>query len=193
LAPGILFVCYANLCRSPMAEFIARGMLSREWAGERIPVSSVGTHAVPGYRMHPHSATVIAGLGADPTTFRSRSLSPEAVAEAGLVLAATRRERAACVSLVPAAMHRAFTLRQFGRLAATACGTGPATPWRDPGGPLSAVVSAVRRARGQLQPVGPEEDDLADPVGQPLPVFQRCASEIEAALAPVVKLIAAFG
>jgi protein-tyrosine phosphatase len=192
LASGVLFVCHANLCRSPMAEFIAGRMLGREWAGQRIPVSSAGTHAIPGYPMHPHAATVTAGLGADPTAFRSRTLNPGALAEAGLVLAATRRERAACVSLVPAAMHRTFTLRQFGRLAAAACGAGPATG-RDPDGPLAAAVFAARRARGQLQPVGPDEDDLADPLGQPLADFQRCAGEIEAALAPVVKLIAAYG
>jgi protein-tyrosine phosphatase len=213
-ASGILFVCYANLCRSPMAEYLARDLLAgfggTDPAG--FPVSSAGTHAVAGSRMHPHAATVAAGLGADPGGFRSRPLTADVIAQAGLVLAATHRERAACVSLVPGAMRRTFTLRQFGRLAAAAGPDGPdgapsggsgdgpdKTPacglddGQDLAGRLAAVVFAATRARGRLQPVGPGEDDLADPVGQPIAAFRRCAGEIEQALAPVMRLIASCG
>jgi protein-tyrosine phosphatase len=218
-ASGILFVCYANLCRSPMAEYLARDMLAGDGGTDPagFPVSSAGTHAVAGLRMHPHAATVAAGLGADPGGFCSRPLTADVIARAGLVLAATHRERAACVSLVPGAMRRTFTLRQFGRLAAAArlddpgtvpdgrpdggSGGGPGSATggrldgagRDPAGRLAAAVSAATRARGRLQPVGPDDDDLADPVGQPIAAFRRCAGEIERALAPVVRLIASCG
>jgi protein-tyrosine phosphatase len=201
---GILFVCYANQCRSPMAELLGRDLLARGLgvAREWIPVSSAGTDAVAGYQMHPHAATVTAERGADPGAFRSTKLTAGAVAGAGLVLAASRRERAVCVSLAPGAMRRVFTLRQFSRLAAAAAGgyAPAATGGSDPAGPLAdladrlaAAVAAAAAARGQLQPVEPADDDLADPIGQPLEAFRRCADEIEVALAPVVKLIAARG
>ncbi|GAA5197556.1 protein-tyrosine-phosphatase [Rugosimonospora acidiphila] len=203
LASGILFVCYANMCRSPMAEYIARDMLGRQLGAPRTPiaVASAGTHALTGHGMHPHAAEVAAGLGADPTAFHSRRLSTDVLAEAGLVLAATRRERAACVSLLPAAVHRTFTLRQFARLAAAARQTsnvdgrsGGAPPSdRDAAVRLAAAVAAAARARGRLQPVDPEEDDLADPIGQPMVAFRECAGQIEAALAPVMRLIVACG
>jgi protein-tyrosine phosphatase len=202
VAPEILFVCYANLCRSPMAEHLGRDMLARGLgvARERIPVSSAGTDAVPGYPMHPNAAAVIAERGTDPTAFRNRRLTAEVVAGAGLVLAASRRERARCVSLAPAAADRIFTLRQFSRLAAAAAGGYPpaggrpqAGPLADLGARLATAVAEAGRARGQLQPVRPDEDDLADPVGQPIEAFRRCADEIEVALAPVVKLIAGSG
>ena len=143
--------------------------------------------------MHPHAAVVAAGWGADPGAFRSRALRADLVAGAGLVLAASRRERAACVALAPGAMRRTFTLRQFARLADAA--TDPAYPITTPppADRLEAAVSAAARARDRLQPVDAEQDDLADPIGQPLAAFHRCAGEIEAALAPTVRLIAACG
>ncbi|GIH20998.1 arsenate reductase/protein-tyrosine-phosphatase family protein [Rugosimonospora africana] len=223
MASGILFVCYANMCRSPMAEYIARDMLTRRLGADRapVPVSSAGTNAMPGYRMHPHAATVAAGLGADPAPFRSRPLTADTIAQAGLVLAATQRERAVCLSLVPAALHRTFTLRQFSRLAAAAgdqsASSGPDDARPDAGRDgvpdaardrgqdaardvgqdaarrLAAAVAAAVRARGQLQPVEPGDDDLADPVGQPVAAFHQCAGQIEAALEPVVALIASCG
>jgi protein-tyrosine phosphatase len=203
LASGILFVCYANLCRSPMAERIGGDLLARGLgvAREHVPVSSAGTNAIPGYQMVPHAATVTAERGADPGGFSSRRVTADLVTGADLVLVATRRERAVCVGLAPAATRRIFTLRQFSRLAAAAGGhrpvvadgAGPAGPLTDLAGRLSSAVAAAAAARGQLQPVPPADDDLADPVGQPIEAFRRCADAIESALAPVVKLIAAPG
>jgi protein-tyrosine phosphatase len=189
---GVLFVCHANICRSPLAEHIAAMMLARALGTGRltVPTASAGTHARDGLAMHPHAAAVLAERGADPTPFRSRTLTATAVLSAGLVLAAGRRERAACLELAPGAVRRAFTLRQFARLSDAVTsrdlldlGLGERMD------PLDAVVAATTRARGRLQPVEPGEDDLGDPVGEELPAFQRCAATIEAALEPLARLI----
>ncbi|GAB3842573.1 hypothetical protein GCM10029963_15860 [Micromonospora andamanensis] len=113
---GVLFVCHANLCRSPMAEYTARRLL----VGRQVTVASAGTDAVEGLAMHPYAAAIAAETGDDPTSFRSRRLLPEHLTDAVLVLTATRRQRSICTALAPAALHRTFTLRQFGRLAAAA-------------------------------------------------------------------------
>ncbi|WP_229403421.1 arsenate reductase/protein-tyrosine-phosphatase family protein [Micromonospora okii] len=180
----ILFVCHANLCRSPMAEFLAGRLL----AGSPVEVASAGLGAVDGRPMHPYAAEVAAGTGRDPAGFRSRALTAGHLADAALVLTASRRQRSACVSLTPVAVHRTFTLRQFGRLAALA--SAPDDAW---GGALRAAVRAAARARGRSQPGAASDDDLADPIGGTPADFRRCAREIERSLAPVVALIEAAG
>ncbi|MGW5670000.1 arsenate reductase/protein-tyrosine-phosphatase family protein [Micromonospora sp. NPDC003776] len=180
----VLFVCHANMCRSPMAEYIARRLL----AGQPIGVASAGTDAVDGAAMHPYAVEVAAGNGADPAGFRTRRLRAEHLRAATLVLTATRRQRSVCTSLAPAALHRTFTLRQFARLAAAA-----EPPAAHNGSPLRAAVEAAALARTRLQPAGPDADDLRDPIGGRPAAFRRCAEEIERALRPVLALIGSAG
>ncbi|MCM0678563.1 low molecular weight phosphatase family protein [Micromonospora phytophila] len=180
----VLFVCHANLCRSPMAEYIARRLL----AGRPVTVASAGTDARDDLLMHPYAAEVAAETGADPAEFRSRKLRREHLIGASLVLTATRRQRSMCTALAPAALHRTFTLRQFGRLAAAAePATGPA------GEELRAAVEAAARARGRLQPATPDADDLPDPVSGTAADFRRCAEEIERSMRPLAALIGTAG
>ncbi|MEU6023787.1 low molecular weight phosphatase family protein [Micromonospora sp. NPDC047134] len=181
---GVLFVCHANLCRSPMAEFTARRML----AGRPVSVTSAGTDAVAGRPMHPYAADLVAAAGADPETFRTRRLAAEHLTEAVLVLTATRRQRSVCTALAPAALHRTFTLRQFGRLAAAV--EPPLTEQEDP---LAAAVTAATLARARLQPALGDADDLPDPVGGTPEDFRHCAEEIERSLRPLAVLIGTAG
>lgn len=181
---AVLFVCHANLCRSPMAEYIARRLL----AERLVAVASAGTGAVDGRPMHPYAASIAAEIGADPAEFRTRELRSAHLAGATLVLTATRRQRSLCAVLAPATLHRTFTLRQFGRLAAAA------DPPVDPaGGPLRTAVEAAARARGRLQPATLDADDLRDPMGGTPADFRRCAVEIERAMTPIAALIGAAG
>ncbi|MET7876559.1 low molecular weight phosphatase family protein [Micromonospora profundi] len=180
----VLFVCHANLCRSPMAEYVARRLL----ADRPVLVSSAGTDAMDGMAMHPYAMEVLAEHGADPAAFASRTLRPEYLTEATLVLTATRRQRSVCTALAPGALHRTFTLRQFGRLASAA--EPPAEPSVDP---LRAAIAAAAEARGRLQPAAPDADDLRDPIGGTTADFRRCAEEIERSLRPLAALIGATG
>ncbi|SCL47203.1 low molecular weight phosphatase family protein [Micromonospora chersina] len=191
MVDGVLFVCHANMCRSPMAEFIARRLL-RDLP---VAVASAGTDALDGAPMHPYAIEVAAGTGADPAAFRTRRLRPEHLTRAGLVLTATRRQRSVCTALAPAALPRTFTLRQFARLAAAAAeapeATEPAAPRAD--SPLRAAVAVAARARGRLQPATPDADDLRDPIGGSPADFRRCAEEIERSIRPVLALIGTAG
>jgi protein-tyrosine phosphatase len=189
--PGILFVCYANLCRSPVAERLARALLSRRIgdAAGRLPIGSAGTHARAGLPMHPYAMSVIVERGGDACAFHSRPLARDLIAAAGLVLTAGRAERAACATLLPGAVGRTFTVRQFGRLAEAAIRAG-ARPPGDAADRLEFAVRAVTAARSLLQPVDPSEDDIIDPIGAGLTGFRCCAVTIEAALDPALRLIA---
>ncbi|HET9519130.1 MAG TPA: hypothetical protein VFO77_15515, partial [Actinoplanes sp.] len=61
----IVFVCHANLCRSPLAEGLARRMLDDAFgsAAHTAVVSSAGTHAFAGSPMHQGSAQVLGECG----------------------------------------------------------------------------------------------------------------------------------
>jgi protein-tyrosine phosphatase len=190
--PRILFVCHANLCRSPLAERLARQLLEKRLGVPALAtVSSAGSHAEPDRPMHPHAETVLSERGADVSGFRSRRLTGELVRQADLVLTAARDQRATCVTLAPTAVRRTFTLRQFGRLA----GGYPAEQLPSEL-PVRERLLVVRDGMGDLRarlpiPAG-DADDLDDPVRGPIADFEDCADEISRALTVIVDLIVPF-
>ncbi|MEO5833794.1 MAG: hypothetical protein ABIR83_10540, partial [Nakamurella sp.] len=172
----VLFVCTANQCRSPMAEYLlqhalrARGVDARttdEVAANGEPdggwvIGSVGTRTRGGRPMDPAALTVLAERGIDGSGFVGRGVSVPLIRDADLILTATREHRGTIAQLNPAALSRLFTIQQFGYLAAAAQ-PGKVTDTVEAGGDLR---ERARAARGQV-PGRTAEDDLADPVGQP--------------------------
>ncbi len=180
----LLFVCRANLCRSPMAERLAGAALRGAGLAGAVRVGSAGTHAVAGAPMHPAAAYALREAGADERGFTSRPVDARLLAGAGLILTAERAQRAECVRLDPAVLGRTFTLRQFGRLAAAADRLPAGPPQRR----LAALLADVGRLRGRLEP---GEDDLADPAAGTLAALRACRADISAALRPVLALLTA--
>jgi protein-tyrosine phosphatase len=186
---AILAVCHANLCRSPLVHHLLRRAL-RERLGPRaeaFEVSSMGTHARPGLPMHPHAAAVLreqsgdlagSGEACEPHIgqFRSRIIAADVIARADLILTADRPQRTICVSTVPAAITRTFTVRQFGRLAAAVDPVG--LPDAAPVQRARALVTEAHLARATFQPVAADEDDLPDPVGLPIQAFRDCVRRV---------------
>jgi len=185
----LLFVCHANICRSPMAERLSRLAADRR-PGLRAAVirfASAGTHARPGAPIHPPAAWVLGQLGADGSGLGSRTLTASLVQQSTVVLTATRGQRAAVATLMPSAVRRVFTLRQFARLAsrldAECLADVPAASR------LKALVAETPRARASRQPVALDDDDLADPVNGTLDDVWRCALEIQCSLDRIWTLI----
>jgi protein-tyrosine phosphatase len=188
---SILLVCHANLCRSPLAERLARRAFNEAFgpAAAGVLVSSAGTHAYAGSPMHSGSAAVLAEGGIDAAGFSSRKVNSSILLGADLVLAVGRDQRAGCVTLAPGLVRRAFTLRQFARLAAALpaaaalTGTVPAR--------LGALVEEVNANRHLVPTVPADMDDLPDPVNQPIEAFRECAQEIWKSVSTVVGVISA--
>ncbi len=136
---SILFVCRANVCRSPVAEFVAIDRLS----GSGLDVLSAGTDAAPGNHLCTHAAGMLAGRDRDlafVSTHRSRRLSTKLIGNADLILTASIRERSLVARLDPEARPRTFTIVEFDRLLSILpTVSGPAT--------LSAVVAQVHQQR----------------------------------------------
>ncbi len=116
----ILIVCTGNLCRSPMAQYLAAALLQAGLgtAASGVIVTSAGTRARDGTPMHPHAASVLAGRGLDPRGFATRRLDARLIGSADLVLCAEREHRATVVTAAPKVVSRTFTLREFARVTA---------------------------------------------------------------------------
>lgn len=83
--PHILFVCTANICRSPVAEAVLRNRL-QERGMDDWTVRSAGTWAIQERGAAQNSITVLADQGIDITDHRSRMVNREMLTEADLIL-----------------------------------------------------------------------------------------------------------
>ena len=138
----VLFVCTANICRSPYLEVSARAL-----AGDSIvEFSSAGTHGFDAQPMNePMVATLTSGSAEG---FASRRLTREILADADLVLTAEATHRAFIVEEFPQHFRKVFTVGQF----AATIGDHPDLRGRD-------LVAAAAARRTPARP----EHDITDP------------------------------
>jgi protein-tyrosine phosphatase len=186
---SLLHVCVANICRSPMAERLTR----QEIAGRLGPASrafrvrSAGTRGLVGQPMHHHGAHLLRSVGADPDDFVAHRLTPEILAGADLVLAATATERDRAVSMLPAALRTTFTLREFARLL-DGLPPGALEAVADPVDRARVTVSRARSMRGRVPYVEPVVDDVVDPPRTP-EGFRACLASIRPAVRTIVAVL----
>jgi protein-tyrosine phosphatase len=175
---SILAVCTGNVCRSPAVERLLRNKL-----GPTVTVSSAGTHALVGHPVSDPMAALLLDSGFESDSFEARRLSESMIKEADLLLSMTRAQRGLVVELWPAAVRRAFTLREFARLLNW---VDPATL---PGGPpaerLRAAVPLATAARGRER-VSPGEDDVVDPFRLSSGVYAESFAQITSAVDAIV-------
>jgi protein-tyrosine phosphatase len=74
---GVLFVCHANLCRSPLCEGIFTDMVRARGLFDRFTIDSAGCWADGGQAPHPNSVEIAARHGIDLTHLRSRGVEPD--------------------------------------------------------------------------------------------------------------------
>jgi protein-tyrosine phosphatase len=180
----ILFVCTGNICRSPFAETFTRQALRRSAGFE---VASAGVGAVVGSPMHPATRAALPHFGVPESAaaaFRARQLTAEDLAVADLVLGAAPIHRSEALRIWPQGLAKAFTVREFARLAELVDLQGlPA----DPVTRAHAVVRAARACRGITPPCSPDDDTVPDPIcgsaADHLNSARICADALHATLA----------
>ena len=165
----VLFVCTANICRSPYLELRARQLLGPD---SGVEVSSAGTS---GFDAEPVSDTMeaeFARWGTDTSAFRSRVATGDLVDRADLVLTAEAGHRTRLLEDRPAAFRKIFTLGQFVASAETA----------DPGLRGRDLIAALANRRVPAVP----EHDIADPYRRGPDQARRAAATMEAMLEVLV-------
>jgi protein-tyrosine-phosphatase len=181
----VLIVCTGNVCRSAFAERLALAYLNEKFGDDAgaFRIASAGTRAVVGSGMHPDSALVLGGFGATAGEFRARQFEDSMAADADLIVTMTRAHRHVVLERVPRALQRTFTLREAADLVALLSPDAPATD-EFPADTARRVVAKMAAVRGRRQ--GGSDDDVRDPIGQPISVHEEVGEVITAALLPVL-------
>ncbi len=175
----MLFLCTGNICRSPMAEVLLQARCDA--AGIDATVSSAGL-LYDGAPASGGAVEAMAGRGLDLSGHRSRILRREHLAAADLVLGMARMHVREAVVLDRARFGRTFTLKELVRRAEA---TGPR---RD--GTFDAWLGATGAGRRTVELLGEDPaDDVADPIGRPLPFYERTADELSELVDRVVEAV----
>lgn len=190
---SVLSVCTGNICRSPVAELILADALRA--VGE-VRVESAGTGALVGSGV-PEQAQKLAGTrGVDTTAHRARQIEAGMIRGADLIVAMSREHRRLIVESLPAAMRRAFTLRELARiadelqpgLAQAVAASGAQTP---EDGMRVAVAHAAALRGTVAPPASPDEFDIVDPYRRSDETYARSFSELSPAADRVAAYLAA--
>jgi protein-tyrosine phosphatase len=167
---GIVVLCTANVCRSPMAAALLARRL--EALGVTVPVRSAGMIG-DGDPPHPEVVSVMDSYGIEIASHRSRVVCADDLAPARLVLAMTRDHLRRAVISEPLAWPRAFALKELIRRGER---IGP----RRPGEPFSGWLSRAHEGRARTSLLGDSpDDDVADPAGGPMSAYADTADLLD--------------
>ena len=108
---SILFVCFGNIMRSPMAE----AMFRQSTAGTHIAVNAVsaGLHAIPGGEAHPRALAASREIGLSLVEHRAQLLSPEMVTQADIIFVMDFQNKAEMLALYPEAREKVLMLSAY--------------------------------------------------------------------------------
>jgi protein-tyrosine phosphatase len=183
----VLLLCTGNICRSAFAERLGRAYIDDQLGNDAraVRIVSAGMHAVVGSAMHPDSALVLKGYGAEAGDFRARQFADPMAEEADLILTMSRGHRREVLERAPRALKRTFTLREAAGLLAQMGDVVP--PGANPAdaGRLVASMSAARSGRQASA-----DDDVPDPIGRPIEVHAEVGALIATTLLPVLQRFA---
>jgi tRNA threonylcarbamoyl adenosine modification protein (Sua5/YciO/YrdC/YwlC family) len=108
--PKILFVCTANICRSPMAEYY----FNRK--AEQIQLSSKAHSAgflSGGYNISENSKRVLAENDIRAGSHLSTQLGEDVIRKSWLILTMTKKHKSMLINNFPAAARKTFTLSEY--------------------------------------------------------------------------------
>lgn len=165
----VLFVCTANVCRSPLAAALLK--LRASQAGAPISVASAGTLA-EGMSADKHVVSVLGDYGVDASAKKSRLLAPELIRASDIVLAMTMTHARRVIGEASDARERVFLLRELVQLASI---VGP----RPEGMSMPQWMSKLDAERTASYADENEALEIPDPIGEPHSVFVELAKEID--------------
>jgi protein-tyrosine-phosphatase len=112
-ARSFLFVCFGNLMRSAMAEFLMRQELNKAGMEQQVWIMSAGVHATVGREAHPWAQEAAADLGVSLGAHRAKPLTREMVEYADCILAMDFQNKAELLTLYPAAQEKIYMLSAY--------------------------------------------------------------------------------
>jgi protein-tyrosine-phosphatase len=141
-ARSLVFVCFGNIMRSAIAEYLLRQTLSEAGITKSIQIASAGLHASPGREAHPWAQQASAELGISLADHHSQLLTPEMVQQADCVFAMDFQNKAELLVLYPQAQEKVLMMSAYGE-----------EPWkyREISDPYLGDLETTRQCSRQLQ------------------------------------------
>lgn len=185
----ILTVCTGNICRSPFLERALQAELDRSWGPGAVEVSSGGTGALPGHAMEDQARAHLESQGYAANGFLARDLTQSMVAEADIVLTATRAHRGKVAMLHPKALRYVFAFREFADLVSGLEDSVVQIPSDSAREHIVRVVALAAGQRGMRAPLSDAEADIVDPYRRPPQVFEDMTGQIMGSLPAVARAL----
>lgn len=183
----ILTVCSANICRSPLAEYVLRAKLAP--LDVPVAVSSAGVSAFSGSPMEPAARALATHWGATETDqHSSQPVTQALVNDAALILTATTGHAATLKNAVRGAATRIFAIREFGAIVTDLDLDALASE-------IKNVTNGDERFRALVAQVdesrhsSAENFDVPDPFGGDASYYERAQSLMLPGIDAVVALI----
>ena len=107
----LLFICTGNICRSPMAEHLARAYASER--GQALEARSASAMGLTDHPAHPTAVKVMAEIGIDLSEHRSQPLTPELARWADWILVMELQHSRVVRDLAPEREDRILLLASF--------------------------------------------------------------------------------
>jgi protein-tyrosine phosphatase len=178
----VLFICTANICRSPLAQQLFMMALSID-ERDAFQATSAGVQAYDGMVMDPSAEAQLRRFGGQPTGFKSSQLTDQACADADLILTATREHRSDVLERSPRALRRTFTVLEFAHASTEALAPLSGAALLDVRSTAVAFpVTVVARAAATRGSNPPGDYDIADPFGRSAENYRDAADIIATAV-----------
>lgn len=139
----LIFVCTGNTCRSPMAEGLLKHLLGSDCGWE---ISSAGVCAANGWPPGENAVAALREKGIDISRQRSKTLTPDLIEAADLLVTMTRGHRDAILAVSPESEGKVFLLKSFGVAQCAA----------DIYDPVGEALDVYRRVRDEIDAALPD-------------------------------------
>lgn len=145
--PEIAFVCWGNICRSPMAEVIAKAYAEREGV-HGVTFASYGVSAEEaGNPIDPRAVEALRAAGFTPGPHTARKITADQVRNAALLIGMEELHLAKLRQLVPGAKHL-YLLTDFDRDAVP--GSAIDDPWYGDDSDFERALTEIEAAMPEV-------------------------------------------
>lgn len=142
---SILFVCTANICRSPLMQYTFASEVNRS---RPLTIKSAGTTAQIGSTMCATALSMVSSGSRDAAARHASSVVENSPLDATLVIVASRAERAAIARAFPEVRPRLFTLTEAVLLGRSALSKPKREAASDE--PMSLFAELIDAQRGMI-------------------------------------------